>query len=129
MLSCLVELVLLPLPSLLADPDSLQDFCVADLSASTLVNGFLCKPASNVSSDDFFFDGLRKEENTTNIFGSNVTIANVLTFPGLLIFRKENVRGKFGEKQELKALKFLLNSVKVHNELQPRERYFILKLI
>jgi len=83
MLSCLVMLVLLPLPSLLADPDSLQDFCVADLSASTSVNGFLCKPASNVNSDDFFFDGLSKEGNTTNIFGSNVTAANVLTFPGL----------------------------------------------
>jgi len=83
MLSCLVMLVLLPLPSLLADPDSLQDFCVADLSASTSVNGFLCKPASNVNSDDFFFDGLSKEGNTKNIFCSNVTAANVLTFPGL----------------------------------------------
>jgi len=82
-LSCLIVLVLLPLPSLLADPDSLQDFCVADLSASTSVNGFLCKPASNVSSDDFFFDGLSKEGNTTNIFGSSATVANVLTFPGL----------------------------------------------
>ncbi|XP_059443729.1 germin-like protein subfamily T member 2 [Corylus avellana] len=84
MLSCLVMLLLLPLPSLLAaDPDPLQDFCVADLSASTSVNGFLCKPASNVSSDDFFFDGLSKEGNTTNVFGSRVTAANVLSFPGL----------------------------------------------
>ncbi|XP_059444083.1 germin-like protein subfamily T member 2 [Corylus avellana] len=84
MLSCLVMLLLLPLPSLLAsDPDPLQDFCVADLSASTSVNGFLCKPASNVSSDDFFFDGLSKEGNTSTIFGSNVTAANVLSFPGL----------------------------------------------
>jgi quercetin dioxygenase-like cupin family protein len=84
MLSCLVMLMLLPLPSLLADPDPLQDFCVADLGASeSVLNGFPCKPASNVSSDDFFFDGLSKEGNTTNIFGSNVTAGSVLTFPGL----------------------------------------------
>jgi hypothetical protein len=44
-------------------------------------------------------------------------------FDTILIFRKENVQGKFGEKKELKALKFLLNSVKVHNELQLREIY------
>jgi quercetin dioxygenase-like cupin family protein len=84
MLSCLVMLMLLPLPSLMADPDPLQDFCVADLGASeSVLNGFPCKPASNVSSDDFFFDGLSKEGNTTNIFGSNVTAGSVLTFPGL----------------------------------------------
>lgn len=82
-LSCLVVFVLLPLPSLLADPDSLQDFCIADLSASTSVNGFPCKPASNVNSDDFFFDGLSKEGDTTGIFGSNVTSGSVLVFPGL----------------------------------------------
>jgi len=83
MLSCLLVILLLPLPSLLADPDPLQDFCVADLSASTSVNGFPCKPASKVTSDDFFFDGLNKEGNTTNIFGVNATFGNVLTFPGL----------------------------------------------
>jgi len=83
MLSCLIVLLLLPLPTLFADPDPLQDFCVADLSASTSVNGFLCKPASNVTSDDFFFDGLSIEGNTTNIFGSNVTQGNVAVFPGL----------------------------------------------
>ncbi|GLT54056.1 hypothetical protein SLA2020_272880 [Shorea laevis] len=85
MLSCLVVLLLLPLPSLLADPDPLQDFCVTDLSASTtsLVNGFPCKPASKVTSDNFFFDGLSKESDTTSIFGSNLTAGNVLAFPGL----------------------------------------------
>ncbi|GLT54059.1 hypothetical protein SLA2020_272910 [Shorea laevis] len=83
MLSCLVILLLLPLPSLLADPDPLQDFCVADLSASMSINGFPCKPTSKVTSDDFFFDGLSKEGDTTGIFGSNLTAGNVLAFPGL----------------------------------------------
>ena len=82
-LSCLIVLLALPLPSLLADPDSLQDICVADLSASASVNGFPCKPASKVTSNDFFFDGLSKEGDTSGIFGTNLTSANVLSFPGL----------------------------------------------
>ncbi|KAL9375245.1 hypothetical protein Peur_032124 [Populus x canadensis] len=59
------------------------DFCVADLKAPLSVNGFPCKPEAKVTSDDFFFDGLSKEGNTTNIFGWSVTAANVLAFPGL----------------------------------------------
>ncbi|KAF8408007.1 hypothetical protein HHK36_007147 [Tetracentron sinense] len=47
------------------------------------VNGFPCKPLSEVKSDDFFFDGLRTEGNTTNVFGSKVTSAFVTDFPGL----------------------------------------------
>lgn len=70
-------------PSHSADPDPLQDFCIADLKDSISVNGFPCKPASNVTSEDFFFDGLSKEGNTTNAFGSSVTPGNVLAFPGL----------------------------------------------
>ena len=86
LLSCLIVLVLLPVPSRSADPDSLQDFCVADLNATISVNGFPCKPASKVNANDFFFDGLTKEGNTgytTNNLGSSVTAANVLSFPGL----------------------------------------------
>ncbi|KAM5570612.1 germin-like protein subfamily T member 2 [Rosa sericea] len=83
--SCLTLLVLLllPLPSHSADPDPLQDFCVADMSASPSVNGFPCKASSQITSDDFFFDGLSKEGNTTNLYRWSVTAANVLAFPGL----------------------------------------------
>uniref|UniRef100_A0A2N9FIC8 Germin-like protein n=1 Tax=Fagus sylvatica TaxID=28930 RepID=A0A2N9FIC8_FAGSY len=86
LLSCIIVLVLLPVPSRSADPDPLQDFCVADLNATISVNGFPCKPASKVNANDFFFDGLTKEGNTsytTNNLGSSVTAANVLSFPGL----------------------------------------------
>ncbi|KAF8408021.1 hypothetical protein HHK36_007161 [Tetracentron sinense] len=76
-------IVLLPSTCRSADPDPLQDFCVANLNASISVNGFPCKPVSEVKSDDFFFDGLSKEGNTTNIFGSKATRADVLAFPGL----------------------------------------------
>ncbi|KAJ6868814.1 hypothetical protein NC651_033799 [Populus alba x Populus x berolinensis] len=83
LLCTLIGLLLLPLHINSADPDPLQDFCVADLKAPLSVNGFPCKPEANVTSDDFFFDGLSKEGNTTNIFGRSVTAANVLAFPGL----------------------------------------------
>ncbi|KAM0982558.1 hypothetical protein ACFX2I_015419 [Malus domestica] len=82
-LCLVVSMLLLPLPSDSADPDPLQDFCVADLSASGAVNGFPCKPVSNTTADDFFFDGLSKQGNTSNVFGAKVTTANVLAFPGL----------------------------------------------
>jgi len=43
-----------------ADPDPLQDYCVADLSPNApLINGFPCKPRSNVSISDFVFTGFR----------------------------------------------------------------------
>lgn len=80
----LVILVVLPFPCQCADPDPLQDFCVAILNdTSTSLNGFPCKPASQVTSDDFFFDGLTKEGNTDNVLGFSPSFGNVLTFPGL----------------------------------------------
>ncbi|KAJ3705494.1 hypothetical protein LUZ61_009199 [Rhynchospora tenuis] len=67
-----------------ADPEQLQDFCVANNpSTDTIINGFLCKTASSVVSDDFFFAGLSQEGNTNNRFGSSITPGNVLSFPGL----------------------------------------------
>lgn len=79
----LIGLLWFPSPSHSSDPDPLQDFCVANLNSPISVNGFPCKPASAVNSNDFFFSGLMKEGNTSNRFKSAVTPANVLTFPGL----------------------------------------------
>ncbi|XP_073121303.1 rhicadhesin receptor-like [Henckelia pumila] len=79
----LTLLLLTPFPSHSADPDPLQDFCVADLASNIVLNGFPCKPATNVTSEDFFFDGLVQEGDTNNTFGSQPTLGNVLAFPGL----------------------------------------------
>lgn len=82
----LTILLALALMSHGADPDTLQDFCVAVLNGSSsvpAVNGFPCKPASEVTSEDFFFDGFTKEGDTNNVFGSSLSPGNVLTFPGL----------------------------------------------
>ncbi|KAI3448415.1 hypothetical protein Pfo_005080 [Paulownia fortunei] len=64
-----------------ADPDMLQDICVADLTSAVKVNGFVCK--SNVTAEDFFFNGLAKPGATNNSVGSLVTGANVEKIPGL----------------------------------------------
>ncbi|CAI9754627.1 unnamed protein product [Fraxinus pennsylvanica] len=77
------SLLLFPLPSQSSDPDPLQDFCIGDTKSELSVNGFPCKPATKVTSDDFFFDGLSKEGNTSNPFGSIVTQGNVEEFPGV----------------------------------------------
>ncbi|XP_057838971.1 germin-like protein subfamily 2 member 1 [Cryptomeria japonica] len=67
-----------------ADPDPLQDLCVADMATGTVkVNGFICKESSKVNASDFKFSGLAKEGSTNNSVGSNVTAANVLKFAGL----------------------------------------------
>ena len=83
LLSCLLMLLLLPVPSLSADPDSLQDFCVADLNASISINGFPCIPASKVSASDFFFDLSKEGVTNTSNLNSSVTPANVLAFPAV----------------------------------------------
>uniref|UniRef100_A0A7N0U7W2 Germin-like protein n=1 Tax=Kalanchoe fedtschenkoi TaxID=63787 RepID=A0A7N0U7W2_KALFE len=64
-----------------ADPDLLQDVCVADLASGVKLNGFPCK--SNISSDDFFSSILASRGPTNNTFGSLVTGANVQKIPGL----------------------------------------------
>ncbi|KAF2324100.1 hypothetical protein GH714_006653 [Hevea brasiliensis] len=69
------------LASVTADPDMLQDVCVADLTSAVKVNGFTCK--ENFTADDFFFDGLAKPGLTNNTLGSLVTGANVEKIPGL----------------------------------------------
>ncbi|PQQ07125.1 rhicadhesin receptor [Prunus yedoensis var. nudiflora] len=71
-----------------ADPDMLQDICVATsllyYSAKRVkVNGFVCKNEANATAEDFFTAGLAKPGLTNNTFGSLVTAANVLKVPGL----------------------------------------------
>ncbi|GMH21970.1 hypothetical protein Nepgr_023813 [Nepenthes gracilis] len=79
----LASFLLAPLPLQSADPDPLQDFCVGLINATESVNGFPCKPASAVTANDFSSDVIAYEGNTSNPFGSNVTGANAMAFPGL----------------------------------------------
>ncbi|RZC85348.1 hypothetical protein C5167_041530 [Papaver somniferum] len=80
---CLTMIMFFTLSCFSADPDPLQDICVADLNSTIRVNGFPCKPESQVTSNDFFFSGLMNAASTENPEGRGVKIADVTTFPGL----------------------------------------------
>ncbi|KAL0927857.1 hypothetical protein M5K25_002072 [Dendrobium thyrsiflorum] len=82
-LNLLLLIITIAATTLAADPDLLQDICVADLNSTLKVNGFVCKPSAAVTPDDFFFKGLAAPAATNNTFGSIVTAANVEKIPGL----------------------------------------------
>ncbi|KAJ7298972.1 hypothetical protein O6H91_Y339800 [Diphasiastrum complanatum] len=70
--------------ALAADEDPLQDFCVADNSSHSIINGFACKDPSSVKSDDFTFTGFRNPANAANATNGFVpTAATVQLLPGL----------------------------------------------
>jgi len=68
-----------------ADPDPLQDYCVADLTSKVVVNGFPCKPRDTVTAKDFTFTGFRKPLNPTSVSetGATADLASVEQLPGL----------------------------------------------
>ncbi|KAB1995953.1 hypothetical protein ES319_D13G196300v1 [Gossypium barbadense] len=67
------------------DPSPLQDFCAAikDIKNGVFVNGKFCEDPKLAVAEDFFFSGLNKPGNTSNLVGSNVTTVNVDQIPGL----------------------------------------------
>ncbi|KAG0564574.1 hypothetical protein M758_8G118600 [Ceratodon purpureus] len=83
MVAVLATVGLVPMVTMAADADPLQDFCVADNSTGVTINGFPCKPAAKVSVHDFTFDGLKKAGDTNNKNMVAVTPASVIQFPGL----------------------------------------------
>ncbi|MCL7050241.1 hypothetical protein MKW94_004349 [Papaver nudicaule] len=80
---CLTVILFFSLPCFSADPDPLQDICVADLNSTVRVNGYPCKPICQVTSNDFFFSGMMNEASTDNYLGFGVIRADVISFPGL----------------------------------------------
>lgn len=69
-----------------ADPDPLQDFCVADLSPTApLVNGFACKPRENATVEDFVYTGFRNAggDPKQSPTGAVAVIATPVEYPGL----------------------------------------------
>ncbi|CAK9204062.1 unnamed protein product [Sphagnum troendelagicum] len=78
-----LQLALTPMMTMASDADPEQDFCVADLASTTLVNGLVCKSAAAVTAKDFVFHGLATPGNIKNAAGSFVTPASAAQFPGL----------------------------------------------
>ncbi|KAI8531888.1 hypothetical protein RHMOL_Rhmol11G0171100 [Rhododendron molle] len=77
-----------------ADPDMVQDVCVADLNIAVKMNGFACKVS--FSSSDFFSACLAMPMSTNNMLGSIVTPANVMQIPGLNTLGVSMARVDFG---------------------------------
>ena len=48
------------------DAGLINDFCVADLKSSLVINGLVCKAPAMVTSDDFVFRGFRASADTNN---------------------------------------------------------------
>jgi quercetin dioxygenase-like cupin family protein len=66
-----------------ADPDPLQDFCVADTTSKFFLNGFPCMNPSTVTASHFKTSALGVPGNTSaNRFGFNVTLTSVKNLPG-----------------------------------------------
>lgn len=80
---CLTVILYFSLSCFSTDPDPLQDFFVSDLNSSIIVNGYPCKPVSQVTSYDFFFSGLMNGASTANPFGAGFKLGDVTAFPAL----------------------------------------------
>ncbi|KAK2636358.1 hypothetical protein Ddye_031150 [Dipteronia dyeriana] len=67
-----------------AEPDPLQDYCVADTKSPFFINGALCINPKFVVSSHFATSALAIRGKTSgNMFGSNVTLTNTANLPGL----------------------------------------------
>jgi quercetin dioxygenase-like cupin family protein len=56
-----------------SDADAIDDFCVADLTSTIILNGLVCRNPATVNGTDFAFTGFEKAGNTDNSLGSVVT--------------------------------------------------------
>ncbi|XP_057962385.1 germin-like protein subfamily 1 member 11 [Malania oleifera] len=68
-----------------ADPNPLQDFCVAANGTKNVVfvNGKACKDPKLAVPDDFSTSGIQLPRNTSNRLGTNATMFGVNAIPGL----------------------------------------------
>ncbi|XP_057812763.2 germin-like protein subfamily 1 member 1 [Cryptomeria japonica] len=73
------------MPTISADPDELQDFCVADTSSSTVfINGLPCINPSNASANHFTTSILNTPGNTSSSpFGASVIATTTDVLPGI----------------------------------------------
>ncbi|BBN00719.1 protein MpPR15a [Marchantia polymorpha subsp. ruderalis] len=67
-----------------ADPDPLQEFCIADLAAGPVSNGFPCKLPALATTEDFAYSGLAKPADPSRVSTGGVgTLAFVKEWPAL----------------------------------------------
>lgn len=83
MIALLSVIVLFPWVALANDPGPLQDICVADLSSSIKVNGYVCKALDATTVNDFIYHGLHIPGDTNNGNRQRTTQVFVEALPGL----------------------------------------------
>ncbi|KAG6557997.1 hypothetical protein Mapa_000176 [Marchantia paleacea] len=67
-----------------ADPDPLQDFCIADIAAGPTANGYPCKLPALATTEDFAFSGLAEAADATrSAMNGTATLAFVREWPAL----------------------------------------------
>ncbi|KAG6541993.1 hypothetical protein Mapa_016630 [Marchantia paleacea] len=68
-----------------ADPDPLQDFCIADLSQKAFMNGYPCQDPATAKAEDFIFNGLKNASIITsdNPWGASANLAFARHWPAL----------------------------------------------
>ncbi|GLJ06778.1 hypothetical protein SUGI_0047960 [Cryptomeria japonica] len=78
-------LLVLLVPMISADPDALQDYCVADTNSSAIfINGLPCLSPSQTSAKHFTTSALGKAANTSgNPFGFGVILTTPQILPGV----------------------------------------------
>ncbi|XP_038689574.1 putative germin-like protein 2-2 [Tripterygium wilfordii] len=79
----LMSLLAMTMLAVAFEPSPLQDFCVADASSSTRVNGHVCLDSKMVEAKHFSLSGFHIAGNTSNPLGSTITPATVAQIPGL----------------------------------------------
>ncbi|KAF8396414.1 hypothetical protein HHK36_018033 [Tetracentron sinense] len=67
---------------LAADPDPVQDFCIANTKTNRFMNILPCKNSSDATVDDFVFSGIKTAGNFTKT-GFSAKSINPTVFPGL----------------------------------------------
>eukprot|EP00250_Pteridium_aquilinum_P020016 c24668_g1_i1 orf=103-822(+) len=86
LLSCIMLQAMVRLTGA-ADPDPLQDYCVADVgnSSNVFINGFPCKNPALVTSADFQSSVFRSEGAAVPVpaLGLSISLATAASFPGL----------------------------------------------
>ncbi|XP_057812859.2 germin-like protein 1-1 [Cryptomeria japonica] len=85
LLSSTTLFLLLLVPKLSADPDQLQDFCIADTSSpTTLMNGLPCINPNKASANHFTSSALSMVANTSgNPLGISVILLTPQILPGI----------------------------------------------
>lgn len=66
-----------------SDFDPLQDFCIADLTSWTRLNGYPCRDPKKATDEDFVYRGLRKGGDKSTEFGGPMTTAFVQEWSAL----------------------------------------------